>query len=264
MSKETITSRQNTLYKDIISLEKSKERKAKNQFVIEGFKEINLALSGGYEIIKIIHPEDIDAAIINQKIFEGIELVSFSRSLFDDICFRKGIPNLIAIAKTKIHNILEFDVSAYSIIIVLESIEKPGNIGAILRTADASGADMVILCDIATDLYNPNIIRNSIGCVFTKKIALMSSQDAKDFLIREKFNIFTTYLHTENEYFVEDFKKKTAIVFGTEATGVSSIWLTNEIKKIKIPMLGVIDSMNVSNSVAVIQYEILRQRTNVK
>ena len=260
MSYSTITSRQNVLFKYILSLEKAKERKAEQSFIIEGIKEIELAIAGNYIIDQIYYPEDIKGDYLNDSKYNGIEKIAFSRSLFNDICYRKDIDNLIAIAKMKSHDINEISLPKNPLIVVLEAIEKPGNIGAILRTADAVGVDLIILCEMTTDLYNPNVVRNSLGCLFTNKIAVMSSLDAKDFLIKEKINIFTTYLHTENAHFSCNYKEKTAFVFGAEATGISETWLSNEVTKIKIPMRGKIDSMNVSNSVAVLLYEALRQR----
>lgn len=262
METNKISSRQNPLFKEIHALEKSKERRIHQLFVLEGIKELDLAIEGGYEIVKLIYPDDISPAVLNKPAIKPLEKVAFSRALFDELCYRKGIDNVICLAKPLSHAIKDVKLPENPVVLVIESIEKPGNLGAILRTADAVGVDMVVVCDMSTDLYNANVIRSSVGCLFTNKIVVTDSANAKEFLIREKFNIFTTYLHTSNDHFSCDYTGKTALIFGTEATGVSEIWLTDEIKKVKIPMRGKIDSMNVSNSVAVLLYEVLRQRIN--
>lgn len=257
---EIISSRQNKWFKELVQLEKSKERKDRHLFVLEGIKELEMAIQAGYEIQALIYPSDAPNLPASFQWRGEAKQICFTRELFDECCYRKGIPNVLAIGVSKNHDIKQVKLPEDALVLVLESVEKPGNIGAILRTADAVGVSLVILCNMATDLYNPNVIRNSLGCVFTNQIAVMSSEDAKEFLIKGKYNIFTTYLHTENDHFSGNYTGKTAIVFGTESTGVSACWLTQEVEKIKIPMMGQIDSMNVSNSVAVMLYEALRQR----
>ncbi len=257
-----ISSRQNPLFKEIQVLEKAKERRTHQLFVLEGIKELELAIEGGYDVVKIIYPDDINPTILQKSNIKALDKVVFARGLFDELCCRKGGDNVIALAKPLTHSIEAVKLPDNPLVLVIEAVEKPGNLGAILRTADAVGVDLVMVCDMSTDLYNPNVIRSSVGCLFTNKIVVTDSAKAKELLIREKFNIFTTYLQTNNSHFSCDYTEKTALIFGTEATGVSPIWLTEEIKKVKIPMRGKIDSMNVSNSVAVLLYEALRQRIN--
>ena len=145
--------------------------------------------------------------------------------------------------------------------LVIEGVEKPGNLGAILRTADAAGLSAVIVCDPQADLYNPNVVRASLGCVFTVPLAVCSSKEAVGWLKKNGFQILTTHLHSGAVlYDSVDFKKKTAVAMGTEATGLGPIWLENTHQNILIPMKGEADSLNVSTSAAIIVYEACRQR----
>jgi TrmH family RNA methyltransferase len=146
------------------------------------------------------------------------------------------------------------------LILILEGVEKPGNLGAILRTADAAGIDAVIICDPQTDFYNPNVIRSSIGCVFTKQLASATSAETIEWLRQKKVNIYCTYLQASKPYHTIDYTKPSAIVMGTESTGLSEIWVENSNANIIIPMQGKIDSMNVSTAAAVVVFEAKRQR----
>ena len=151
------------------------------------------------------------------------------------------------------------DTSA-PLIVVVESVEKPGNLGAMLRTADASGVSAVIVCDPHTDLYNPNLIRASLGGVFTRNIAVCSSEEAITWLKGHGISILTAQLQDSELYYDTDMTRPTALVFGTEADGLTDIWRRAADAHIRIPMLGRIDSLNVSASMAVLCYEALRQR----
>ena len=146
------------------------------------------------------------------------------------------------------------------LILVAEAPEKPGNIGALLRTADAANVDAVIIANPKTDLYNPNIIRSSVGCVFTNQIATGTTQEVIEFLNNHNINIYCAALNASADYHTQDFTKPTAIVVGTEATGLSSEWLKNSTQNIIIPMQGEIDSMNVSVAAGILIFEAKRQR----
>ena len=149
-------------------------------------------------------------------------------------------------------------------ILVIEGVEKPGNIGAILRSADAAHADAVIVCDPLTDLYNPNLIRSSIGAVFTVPCAVCSSKECIDFLKKNNISILTAQLQDSKLYYDTDMTRSTAIVMGTEATGLTNIWREAADAHILIPMLGRLDSLNVSVSAAILLFEAVRQRQNMK
>lgn len=260
---EKITSLQNSRIKNIVKLSKSKERREQNLFFFEGAREMNLALASGYEIDSVfVCPElfektdypDVLMSISETKLFE------VSIAVFEKIAYREGSDGLLVLAKPKDHGLLDLKLSDNPFIIILESVEKPGNLGAILRTADAAPVDAVIICDPATDLYNPNAIRSSVGCLFTVQTAVCSSQEALTFLNKKKIKSFAAELQASQWYQDTDFTHSSAIVMGTEADGLTDFWLNNADARIKIPMRGKIDSLNVSVSTAVLTFEAMRQR----
>jgi TrmH family RNA methyltransferase len=161
----------------------------------------------------------------------------------------------------KPHGLNHVALSKNPLVLVLEAVEKPGNLGAILRTADAAGIDAVICCDPQTDFYNPNVIRSSLGCVFTKQVATATSEETIDWLKKNHLAIYCTYLQSSRLYTDIDFTKPCAIVMGTEATGLSDLWIKNSDANIIVPMHGKIDSMNVSTAAAVVVFEARRQRS---
>ena len=170
------------------------------------------------------------------------------------VCGNAGDQSLEALDR-----VLSGDTSA-PLIVVVESVEKPGNLGAMLRTADASGVSAVLVCDPHTDLYNPNLIRASLGGIFTRNIAVCSSEEAIAWLKARGISILTAQLQDSELYYDTDMTRPTALVFGTEADGLTDIWRRAADAHIRIPMLGRIDSLNVSASMAVLCYEALRQR----
>ncbi|MDH6307224.1 TrmH family RNA methyltransferase [Dysgonomonas sp. PFB1-18] len=260
---EHITSLQNPKIKNIVKLSKNRERKEQGLFIIEGARELSLALMADYEadsvficpelFVKSDYPDVLDS-ISQDKLFEVTEAV------FDKIAYREGSDGLLTLAKPKSHTLSDLELSDNPFIIILEAVEKPGNLGAILRTADAAQTDAVIICDPATDLYNPNAIRSSVGCLFTVQTAVCSSQEALDFLHKNNIRSFAAELQASLWYQDTDFTVPSAIVMGTEADGLTDFWLNNADARIKIPMRGKIDSLNVSVSTAVITFEAMRQR----
>ena len=257
-----INSPHNSSIKDILKLqEKSRERKKHGLFVIEGKREIDLALKGGYEITSLFFVANrVDQDYLSD--FHEVELTEISKEVYQKIAYRESTEGVIAIARAKNLNLnaLKFE-SDRPLILVAESIEKPGNIGAMLRTADAANIDAVILADPKTDLYNPNVIRSSVGCVFTNQIAVASSEDTIAFLQENTIAIFCATLQNSNKYTLENYNQPSALVVGTEATGLSEIWRQHASQNINIPMEGVIDSMNVSVAAAILIFEAKRQRT---
>ena len=244
---ERIISLQNPKIKNIAKLSKNKERREQNLFIIEGAREFSLALSAGYEINSVfVCPElfgksdypDVLQSIPESRLFE------VSEAVFEKIAYREGSDGL----------------SKNPFLIILEAGEKPGNLGAILRTADAAQADAVIICDQATDLYNPNAIRSSVGCIFTVQTAVCSSQEALAYLKQKGIKSLAAELRASEWYQDTDFTHPSAIIMGTEADGLTDFWLENADTRIKIPMRGKIDSLNVSVSTAVLTFEAMRQR----
>ena len=257
---ETITSIHNPKIKSLLSLEKPRERRKQCLFVIEGTKEIGLAINAGYKIGNIFYCEKIASRTQLGNLADDKLVIPVSKEVFDKIAVRENSGGVIAVAEMKTHRLDDLKLSSNPLVLIVESVEKPGNLGAILRTADAAGIDAVISCDPQTDFYNPNVIRSSIGCVFTQPIASASSEDTIAWLRKNKINIFCAYLNSSKPYHQINFKQPSAIVMGTESTGLSEIWIQSADANIIIPMFGKIDSMNVSTSAAVLVFEAVRQR----
>lgn len=258
-----ITSLQNPFIKQIIQLkEKSRTRKKTGLFTIEGKRELSLAIKGNYQIETLFYYPDLFSATEAQALTHyNIDVVEITKEVYQKIAYRDTTEGVIAIAKTKSNSLgnLSFD-KANPLILVAEAPEKPGNIGAILRTADAANVDAVLIANPKTDIYNPNIIRSSVGCVFTNKIATGSTSEIIDFLKVNHINIYCAALQASENYHVQDYTQSSAIVVGTEATGLSQEWLNNSTQNIIIPMQGEIDSMNVSVAAGILIFEAKKQR----
>lgn len=260
-----ITSTQNPKIKSLLALDKPRERRKQQLFIIEGKREIQWAIEAGYKIGTVFYCEEIipekelGDALINQRL-----AIPVTKEVFDKIAIRENSGGVIAVAEMRAHSINQIKLSKTPLILILESVEKPGNLGALLRTADAAAIDAVISCDPQTDFYNPNVIRSSVGCVFTKQIASATSEETIAWLKKNGISIFCTYLKASKPYHEVDYTNSCAIVMGTEATGLSDLWVANSNANIIIPMLGKIDSMNVSTSAAVVVFEAIRQRKFIR
>lgn len=262
MNKE-ITSVQNPYIKQLVQLkDKSRERKKTATFLIEGVREISLALKGGYALETILfYPKLFSKDQLNSLTTQQLNSIEISKEVYQKLAHRDTTEGILALAKSKNHTITNLELRQKKpLILVAEAPEKPGNIGAILRTADAANIDAVIIANPKTDLYNPNIIRSSVGCVFTNHIATGSTSEIIAFLKTKKINIYCAALQASVNYHSQDYTKPTAIIVGTEATGLSDEWLENSSKNIIIPMQGEIDSMNVSVAAGILIFEAKRQR----
>ncbi len=259
-----ITSTKNTLIKELIQLqEKSRVRKQQKRFLIEGLRELSLAVQGRYILEKLL----VNTTIISlDKIYrvvgnEQFEIIKINDAVYRKLAFRDSTEGVIAIAKTQDLSLSNLKVNTKKpLFLVAEAPEKPGNIGALLRTADAAGVDAVLIANPKTDMYNPNIIRSSVGCVFTTQIATGTTEEILAFLRSKNAKIYATSLKASVPYDTVNYKETTAIVVGTEATGLTEEWTKNSTQNIIIPMRGKIDSMNVSVSAAIIIFEAIRQR----
>jgi len=265
MHKKIISS-QNSYIKELIQLkEKSRLRKKTTTFLIEGLREIKLAIKGNYTIKTLLIDTSVIANNSIDKLLKetdtAIEIIEISNGVYKKLALRDSTEGIIAVAKGKNMNLNIIRFSHKNpLILVAEAPEKPGNIGALLRTADAAGIDAVFIANPKTDMYNPNIIRSSVGCIFTTQIATGTTQEIIQYLKAENIDIFGAALTASVPYQTINFKKSCAIVVGTEATGLTDEWLNNTTKNIIIPMRGVIDSMNVSVSAAILIFEAVRQR----
>lgn len=272
---EHITSLQNPKIKDVVALRTHSElRKDRGVFIVEGRRELSRCIEGGYRLsslffcASIISEEELSGMFSERSLFtftQEFKMFQVSDKVYEKIAFRDSTEGLLAVVETGSPKGLdELVLSDNPLVVVLESVEKPGNLGAVLRTTDSCRADAVIVCDPLTDIFNPNIIRASLGGVFVQNVVACTSEEAISWLKEKQFNIFTAQLQDSVDYYDSDMTGPTALVFGTEADGLSDIWREASDRKIKIPMLGHIDSLNVSVSAAVLCYEALRQRENKK
>ena len=260
---KTISSLQNPLIKQVLLLqEKSRERKKTGVFVIEGQREIELAIKGGFTIKTLLFcPDIVSEEKITMLISSTTEVIEISMEVFKKIAYRTSTEGVIAIAKVKDLTLKNLKLESKNpLILVAEAPEKPGNIGAILRTADAANLDAVIIANPKTDVFNPNIIRSSVGCVFTNNIATGSASEIIAFLKGNDIAIYSAILQESVSYDTCNFKENSAIVVGTEATGLTQEWRDESKQNISIPMQGEIDSMNVSVAAGILIFEAKRQR----
>lgn len=244
--------------------EKSRERRKKGRFILEGKRELQLAIEEGYTVEICCYCDELiplDEVKGNLKLDSTSEIIHLSLDVYKKLAYRDTTEGVIAIVKSKSHELSSLDLENKDpFILVAEAPEKPGNIGALLRTADAADLDAVLIANPKTDLYNPNIIRSSVGCVFSRKVAMGSTEEIITFLKANDYKIYCAALSASVTYTAVNYKGPTAIVVGTEATGLSPEWLTNAAENIIIPMEGKIDSMNVSVSAAILIFEGKRQR----
>ena len=259
---QEITSTSNSKIKKLVALQqKSSERRESALFVVEGRRELKHCLDAGYSV---------EAFFVLDSAYESLsrefpqmasgKVFVLSRQVYEKIAYREGTEGIVAEVHAKALTLEQLRKEGSPLYVVLESVEKPGNLGAVLRSADAAGADGVIICDPLTDLYNPNLIRASIGAVFTVPCVACSSQEAIRFFKENSVSILTAQLQDSSLYYDCDMRKATAIVMGTESSGLPRIWREAADAHIRIPMLGQLDSLNVSVSAAILLFESVRQR----
>ena len=260
-----ITSTQNPRIKNLLLLqEKSKARREQGLFVVEGRRELEHCLEAGYTVRTVfVCPEIAGAASApDGTVIPGLtgDLIEIPETVYRKVAYRESTEGIIAEVECKSLTLEDLSLPDNPLIMVLESVEKPGNLGAVLRSADAAGADAVLICDPLTDLYNPNLIRASIGAVFTVPTVACSSADAIAFLQERGIQILTAQLQDSSLYYDVNMRRGTALVMGTESTGLTSAWRKAASAHIRIPMLGRLDSLNVSVSAAILLFEAVRQR----
>lgn len=285
---ETITSAQNRKVKELLTLvEKSKARSAAGLFVVEGQRELGHCLDAGFipetlficgdvmavqnnavngaktgHLAENIEGKDgLDALVAKAEALNPrLGVVQIPAFLYEKVAYRGSTEGIIAEVHSVPRSLEDLRLGESPLVMVLESVEKPGNLGAVLRSADAAGADAVIVCDPLTDIWNPNLIRSSVGAVFSVPVAVCTSADAIAFLKERGIHILTAQLQDSEWYYDTDMTGATALVMGTESTGLTQAWRDSADAHIKIPMLGRLDSLNVSVSAAVLLYEAVRQR----
>lgn len=285
MNDMVITSVQNPRVKAVVALQqKSAERRRTGLFVVEGRREVEHCVEMGLEVVEVFVCEELggwscDNVAANRtegmkeakevegmrgvkvaEVTRGVKVTEVTRGVYEKMAYRGGTEGVMAVVKSKERRLDELDLNENPLIVVVERVEKPGNLGAILRSADAAGADAVVVCDPLTDLWNPNLIRSSIGAVFTVPCVACGSEECIEFLKAHGIQILTAQLQDSELYYDTDMRRGTAIVMGTEATGLTDVWREAADAHIRIPMLGRLDSLNVSVSAAILLYEAVRQR----
>ena len=278
MRKESITSAQNPKIKNLLLLqEKSKARREQGLFVVEGRRELEHCLEAGFQVRTLfICPElagnealsGAFARIGSRSDAEGRAsspatdplVIEIPENLYRKVAYRESTEGIIAEVECKERRLEDLALTEHPLVVVLESVEKPGNLGAVLRSADAARADAVIVCDPLTDLYNPNLIRASLGGIFTVPTVAATSEETIAWLKARGIRILTAQLQDSSWYYDIDMTVGTALVMGTESTGLTDIWRRAADAHIRIPMLGRLDSLNVSVSAAILLFEAVRQR----
>ena len=228
--------------------------------MVEGVREIEMALKFGYKFLKIYIADELYQHRIQFP--KQTEIIQVSKEVYEHLAYRSSTEGIIGLVESPSHQlkVLKFKRKK-PLVLVLESPEKPGNIGAILRTADAAQVDAVIIVNPKTDLYNPNTIRASLGAIFSTPLAVGSSEEVYHYLTDLEFHLYAATLQNSNSYLEESYQNSTAFVMGSEAKGLTTFWRDKpNIKAVNIPMLGQIDSMNLSVSSAILTFEALRQR----
>ena len=279
MKTEQVTSAQNPKIRNLLLLqEKSRARREQGLFVVEGRRELQHCLEAGFTVRTVFvcpevagedsfaslgmtstcHSEEAEG---RRKNLAGEPLViEIPEALYRKVAYRESTEGVIAEVEVKERRLEDLELPGNPLVVVLEAVEKPGNLGAVLRSADAARADAVIVCDPLTDLWNPNLIRASIGAVFTVPTVCASSVETIDWLKSRGIRILTAQLQDSSWYYDTDMTGGTALVMGTESTGLTDVWRRAADAHIRIPMLGRLDSLNVSVSAAILLFEAVRQR----
>lgn len=256
---EVITSPSNPKIKTLLALQqKSSARRERGLFVVEGRRELQHCIDAGFTVDTVF----ICPALLSSAPEAGAKVFEVSEEVYAKIAMREGTEGVVAEVRMPQRRLEDLTLPENPLVMVLESVEKPGNLGAVLRSADAAGADAVLCCDPLTDLWNPNLIRASIGAVFTVPCVTCSSQEAIAWLKARGIRILTAQLQDSSLYYDCDMTVGTALVMGTEATGLTPVWREAADAHIRIPMLGRLDSLNVSVSAAILLFEAVRQRQN--
>ena len=259
-----ISSLSNPTIKDLVRLKKAHFRKERGLIIVDGAREIELAIQSGVEILSLFYCPALvrEAAGTAKKLFgiDNNKVVEVSEEVFKKICYKENPDGFLVMAQLQELKLGDIDAGKNPLIIILEKVEKPGNLGAILRTAYAAGATAVIINDSQTDIYNPNVIRASEGYVFKETIVNAGIKETIKWLKQNKIKSFGAATSGSKNYTAVDLSEPSAVILGSEADGLSPDWLKSADQLIKIPMQKGIDSLNVSVSAAVIVFEALRQR----
>lgn len=253
-----ITSLQNPRVKHVVKLREDKRQRQRDGLIlVEGWDEINLALASGLEARTIFTAPEL---VSRQMERLSAEVITVNRAVFEKISYRENPDGWLALFATPDISLEDIKLSDLPFIIVAESVEKPGNLGAILRTADAAGVDALLVCDPRVDLYNPNVIRASRGAVFSVPCVELSNQKAMDYLRQNRMQVLAATPQAETLYTEVNLNVPIALAVGTEDKGLTDFWLSQSDVNVEIPMVGKVNSLNVSIATSLIVYEAVRQR----
>lgn len=263
--KVEITSTSNPIIKGLVKLKKRSERDKRGQFLIEGYRPVTRALESGYQLDELYYSPDWFLGENEMKLVEkahqaGTRTTQLGRDAFAKVAYRDRPEGLLAVGTQWHTKLRDLSLSKNPFILIVESIEKPGNLGTILRSADATGAEAVIVADAVTDIFNPNVVRASTGVLFKVPVVVTSSDEALSFCKKNDIKTLAATPHTDDLYTDVDLKQSVAIVMGSEQFGLSEKLMKECDIKVKLPMLGLADSLNVSAATVVLAYEVVRQR----
>lgn len=265
MPVEKIISVQNPRVKSLVRLREHKQREETGLTIVEGRRELARALSCGIDFKEAYFcpaflDKDSGPGLLEKLGEKKVPLIEVNESVFTKIAFGDRAEGVLGVCRPRVMDLRDLTLSQKPLIVLAEAIEKPGNLGAIVRTCDAAGVDALIVCDELTDPYNPNVVRASLGTVFAVPVFQSAREEAVNFLKTKAITICATLPEAKNDYSREDFNRPLAIVIGSEQKGLSDFWIEHSDLKVKIPMRGLGDSLNASVSAAVVVYEAVRQR----
>lgn len=263
-----ITSAKNPRIRDAIRLRDARHRRKQGRILIDGLRETSRALAAGIVPSELYFCEALcqTAAagdLLRQAESHGAEMIRVAEPVLEKLAFGDRSEGMVAVAPTPDAGLARLSPPDGALIAVLEGVEKPGNVGAVLRSADAAGVSAVIVADGGTDLFNPNAIRASLGTIFSVPVAEATSAETLDWLGQRDFAIYAARVDGAVLYTEADYTGSSAVVFGSETEGLSGLWASGRVQAVRLPMLGAADSLNVSVTAAVIFYEAIRQRGEV-
>jgi len=260
-----ITSIHNPRIKDALRLRDAGHRREQGRIIIDGARELRRAIAGGVTLHEVYTCPSLwgqtEAADVMAQVPAAAEIIEVAPPVFEKLAFGQRAQGLLGVGQTPARSLAELALPANPLVAVLEGVEKPGNVGAVLRSADAAGVSALIVADPRTDLYNPNAIRASLGTIFSVPVCQCTAEEARAWLAEQGLALFAARVEGAVPYTAADYRGPTALVLGSEAQGLTAVWSGAGLTAIRLPMRGVADSLNVSVTAAVLFYEALRQRT---
>lgn len=265
MTSEKIISLKNENIKEVSALRDRKARDKRGLTVIDDVRELRMAINAGIEVREFyfcpaLIEEDVLSSLMGVLSKKKIRTIEVSKSVLEKISFGDRIEGIVSVVRTPKRGLNDIQLGSSALLVVLEAVEKPGNLGAVLRTCDAAGADGLIVCDGGTDVYNPNVIRSSQGAVFTVPVVVADNKEALDYLRKHRIRSVGTFPGAKSSLWKADLKSSIAVVLGSEHSGLSEFWHKNADERIQVPMQGEVNSLNVSITAALALYEAMRQR----